>query len=175
MVIHGWYNFGKSAYARTRTGNHDALFDNKLAICYAAQRDTEIGKCYRCPIYRVLLHRRSLNHKMNYKLVQPVCTDITRLLECMHRFRVGRPNIILRATNIRISDQMRSPRMIFGRIWRPGDRPFPALHHMLEWYLENWSTADEFAYQDMQGLWCWGLDWTQVNISIQHTLWFLWT
>ena len=64
---------------------------------------------------------------MNCKLVQPVCTDITRLLECMHRFRVGRPNLNLRATNTHISDQMRSPRMIFGRIWRPGDRPFPAL------------------------------------------------
>ena len=64
---------------------------------------------------------------MNCKLVEPVCTDITRLLEYMHRFRVGRPNIILRATNTRISDQMRSPQMIFGRIWRPGDRPFPAL------------------------------------------------
>ena len=64
---------------------------------------------------------------MNCKLVQPVCTDITRLLECMHRFRVGRPNLILRATNTHISDQMRSPQMIFGRIWRPGDRPFPAL------------------------------------------------
>ena len=78
-------------------------------------------------VYVSLLHRRSQNHKMNCKLVQPVCTDITRSLECMHRFRVGRPNLILRATNTRISDQMRSPRMIFGRIWRPGDRPFPAL------------------------------------------------
>ena len=28
---------------------------------------------------------------------------------------------------LHISDQMRSPRMIFGPIWRPGDRPFPAL------------------------------------------------
>ena len=64
-------------------------------------------------------------------MVQPVCTDITRLLECMHRFRVGRPNIILRATNTRISDQVRSPRMTFGRIWRPGDRPFPALQQAI--------------------------------------------
>ena len=127
MFIDGWYNFGKLAYARTRTGNYYALFDNKLAICYAAKRVTEIGKWYRCPLYRVLLHRWSLNHKRNCKEVQPVCTGITRLLECMHRFRVGRLNIILRATNTRISDQMRSPRMIFGRIWRPGDRPFPAL------------------------------------------------
>ena len=94
---------------------------------YAAKRVTEIGKWYRCPIYRVVLHRRSQNHKMNCKLVKPFCTNITQLLECMHRFRVGRPSIILRATNTRISDQMRSPRMIFGRIWRPGDRPFPAL------------------------------------------------
>ena len=128
MVIDGWYNFGKLAYARTPTGNYYALFDNKLAICYAAKRVTEIGRWYRCPIYRVLLHRRSLNHKMNCKLVQPVCTDITRLLECMHRFRAGRPNLNLRATNTHISDQMRSPRMISGRIWRPGDRPFPALY-----------------------------------------------
>ena len=64
---------------------------------------------------------------MDCKLVQPVCTDITRLLECMHGFRNGRPNLNSQATNTRISDQIRSPRIIFGRIWRPGDRPFPAL------------------------------------------------
>ena len=101
----------------------------KLAICYGAKRVTEIGKWYRCPIYGVLLHRRSLNHKMNSKLVQPVCTDITPLCECMrecmHRFRAGRPNLNPRATNTCISDQMRSPRMIFGPF---GDQPFPALH-----------------------------------------------
>ena len=83
---------------------------------------------YRYPIYRDLLHRLSLNHKMNCKVVQPVCTDKTRLLECLHRFRVGRPNIILQATNTHISDQMRSPRMIFSGIWRPGHLPFPALN-----------------------------------------------
>ena len=128
MIIHWRNDFGKLAYARTLTGNYYALFDNKLATCYAAKRVIEIRKWYRCPIYKILLQRRLLNHKMNCKLVQPVCTDITRLLECMHRFKVGRPNIILRATNTHISDQMRLPRMIFDRIWRPGNRPFPALH-----------------------------------------------
>ena len=129
MVIDCWYNFGKLAYARTPTGNYYALFDNRLAFCYAAIDIVlvMIGIWYRCPFYGVLLHRRSLNHKTNCKLVQQVCTDITRLWECMHRFRVGHPNIILRATNTHISDQMRSPKMIFGSIWRLGDRPFPAL------------------------------------------------
>ena len=44
MVIDGWYSFGKLAYARNPTGNYYALFDNKLAIHYAAKRVTEIGK-----------------------------------------------------------------------------------------------------------------------------------
>ena len=142
MVIDGWYNFGKLAYARTPTGNYYALFDNKLAFCYAAKRVTEIGKWYRCPIYGVLLHPWSLNHKMNCKLVQPVCTDITQLWECMLRFRVGRPNIVLWVTNTHIADQnlMRSPK-IFGRIWWPGDWPFTALGwwhaevHCISYYL----------------------------------------
>ena len=136
MVIDGWYNFGKLAYAKTPTGNYCALFDNKETFCYAAKRVTEVGKWYRCPIYGVLLRRRWLNHKMNCKLVQPVCTDITRLGECMHRFRFGRPNIILQATHI--SDQMRSPKMILVAF---GDRLFSALGwwhaevHCISYYL----------------------------------------
>ena len=49
IIIDGLYNFGKLAYARAPTGNYYALFDNKLAICYAAKRVTEISKWYMCP------------------------------------------------------------------------------------------------------------------------------